>query len=146
MPDTKTDLIDRAETIDAIKRLGDGYEPQGYRTALRDAVEAIEQVDTFRAQTEEKPPLTLDELRGMDGEPVWTQFGDGVACWTIAAIDGEDVFLHNPDFDGLCCPDSDFYGMEYNDPAGHFGLHLLGWRAYRRKQEGAGNERRYTNA
>lgn len=62
MGDAKPDLIDRAETIDAIKRLGDGYEPQGYRTALRDAVEAIEQVDAFRAQTEEKPPLTLDEL------------------------------------------------------------------------------------
>lgn len=43
-------------------------------------------------------PLTLDELREMDSEPV-------------------------------------YIGMKLNDPAGRYGLHELGWLAYRRKPE-----------
>ena len=80
-------------------------------------------------------PLTLDELRGMDGEPVYLQFGDGVCGWAIVLIDGDWITFECPDFDGHCEPDVDFINMEYNDPDGHFGLHILGWRALRRKPE-----------
>ncbi|WNX85233.1 hypothetical protein RWV98_02860 [Agathobaculum sp. NTUH-O15-33] len=115
MPDTKTDLIDRAETIDAIKRLGDGYEPQGYRTALRDAVEAIEQVDALHAQNEDNPPLTLEELRGMSNtDLVWVVFPELPPednCW-YRAKKLYDLYSH-----------------------AHYGKT---WLAYRRKPEGGG--------
>jgi len=82
------------------------------------------------------PPLTLDELREMDGEPVWVQAGSGEEGYAIAAIDGDSMFLHGPDIEAYYEPDIDFYMMEYNlDPDGHFGLHVLGWRCYRHKPE-----------
>lgn len=80
-------------------------------------------------------PLTLEELREMGGEPVYFQFGDGAQGWGIVEIDVDSIVLYGPDFDDHAYPDGGFINMEYNDPAGHFGLHLLGWRAYRRKPE-----------
>ena len=38
----------------------------------------------------------------------------------------------NPEGDNF---DTDFLNMEYNDPAGNFGLHVLGWRVFRRKPQ-----------
>lgn len=29
-----------------------------------------------------------------------------------------------------------FYGLKHDDPAGRYGLHVLGWLAYRRPPEG----------
>lgn len=131
MGDAKPDLIDRAETIDAIKRLGDGYEPQGYRTALRDAVEAIEQVDAFRAQTEENPPLTLDELRGMDGKPVWVDdfTRPTKGFWGLVS------FFRQPKTCKLYV-----YIYDARQGARNYSSQEYGqcWLAYRRKPEGGG--------
>lgn len=80
-------------------------------------------------------PLALEELREMDGEPAYFQFGDGTQGWAIVERDVDGAVLYGPDFDDHAYPDGDFINMEYNDPAGHFGLHVLGWRAYRRKPE-----------
>lgn len=74
-------------------------------------------------------PLTLDELREMDGEPVWCVDGRGNQCWCLVNCD-----------DGLpCCYDNEtglwedcFYGMTGD---GRFGLHQSGWLAYRSKPE-----------
>ena len=88
--------------------------------------------------------LTLDELEKMDGEPVYIQQGDGNQGWhivrtreplhaTVPLGAERDVWIvndENPDGDGF---DTDFINMEYNDPAGHFGLHVLGWRALIRR-------------
>lgn len=63
-------------------------------------------------------PLTLDELRQMDGEPVWIQEG-GAGHWELSA-DAAD-YLEDRDLD--------FYGMI----ACGGGLHQSGWLAYRRK-------------
>lgn len=30
-----------------------------------------------------KPPLTLEELRQMDGEPVWIDISSSRSCWAI---------------------------------------------------------------
>lgn len=84
-------------------------------------------------------PLTLDELLKMDGEPIYCQFGDGVSGWAVVEIDeGGHVQLYGPEiFVGSHEePDTDFLNMEFDDPQGHFGLHILGWRAYRHKPEG----------
>lgn len=74
-------------------------------------------------------PLTLDELREMDGEPVWCVNGLGTQRWCLVNCDDEI----------LCCYDSEtglwdgcFYEMTGD---GEQGLHPMGWLAYRRKPE-----------
>ena len=82
----------------------------GYRSALR-------QEEHFRDLTKKVEPLTLDELRKMDGEPVWVQ-SPGVpeyGRWAIVEGVGENcLFLH----DDFTCHD---YGKT--------------WLAYRQKPE-----------
>lgn len=55
----------------------------GYRSALR-------KQEHFREDTKKVKPLTLDELRKMDVEPVWVCFIDGVVMrddgWFILAL------------------------------------------------------------
>ena len=71
-------------------------------------------------------PLTLDELRQMDGQPVWIVEHPDWGHWELSA-DAEDYIAER---------DQDFYGLKHNDPAGRYGLHVLGWLAYRRPPEG----------
>ena len=69
-------------------------------------------------------PLTLDELREMDGEPVWIVEYPDWGHWELSA-EAEDYVTDR---------DTDFYGMNHNDPDGRYGLHKLGWLAFRRKK------------
>ena len=71
-------------------------------------------------------PLTLEELRKMDGEPVWIVEQPDWGHWELSA-DAEDYLANR---------DQDFYGLKHDDPAGRYGLHVLGWLAYRRPPEG----------
>ena len=71
-------------------------------------------------------PLTLDELRQMDEQPVWIVEHPDWGHWELSA-DAEDYIAER---------DQDFYGLKHNDPAGRYGLHMLGWLAYRRPPEG----------
>jgi len=82
----------------------------------------------------EPQPLTLDQLKQMGGEPVYIRLGDGDQFWSIVAVDNGELGLLGECYDHEC-PDEAFYGMVHNDPAGHFGLHVLGWLAYDRKPE-----------
>lgn len=92
------------------------------------------EVERLRKKYEEVCVLTLEELRALDGEPVYLQFGDGCQAWAIAECDtaGKWFTFYGVDFENEN-PDEDFYNMEYKDPAGHYGLHVLGWRAYKNK-------------
>ena len=65
-------------------------------------------------------PLTLDELRKMDGEPVWVEFQDGSGgCWGLVHI---TVFNHIVFANGLFCTvGKPYYGKT--------------WLAYRQKPE-----------
>ena len=71
----------------------------------------------------------IEQLREMDGEPVWCVDGYGNACWCLVNCD-----------DGLpCCYDNEtglwdgsFYEMSGD---GKYGLHKTGWLAYRRRPE-----------
>ncbi len=67
--------------------------------------------------------LTLDELRQMDGEPVWIVEAPDWGHWELS----EDAEYYLTD------RDEDFYGIRHDDPDGKYGLHALGWLAYRRK-------------
>ena len=71
-------------------------------------------------------PLTLEQLREMDGEPVWIVEHPDWGHWELTA-DAEDYIADR---------DQDLYGLKHDDPAGQCGLHVLGWLAYRRPPEG----------
>ena len=85
--------------------------------ALEMAISALRKQEHFREVTKKAEPLTLDELREMDGEPVWVQ-SPGVpeyGRWAIVEGAGENcLFLH----DDFTCHD---YGKT--------------WLAYRQKPE-----------
>lgn len=96
-----------------------------------------------RQKAKENEPLTLDELRQMDEEPVYVQTGDGREGYVILVWEYGSVLLYGPDYVELQPVelDPDFYNMRHNDPDGHFGLHILGWLAYRYKPvDGKENE------
>ena len=40
-------------------------------------------------------PLTLDELREMDGEPVWVVYGEDEGMWALVEVCEESIFLTN---------------------------------------------------
>ncbi len=72
-------------------------------------------------------PLTLEELRQMDGEPVWLVDGSGNEMWGLVDA-GDD---HPDVIDSQCgLWRGEFYNMSGD---GKNGLHLIGWLAYRRK-------------
>lgn len=65
-------------------------------------------------------PLTLEQLRKMDGQPVWIVESPDWGHWELSE-DAEDY---------ICDRDTDLYGLTYPDPDGKAGLHKLGWVAY----------------
>ena len=93
--------------------------------ALNMAISALRQQEHFREVTKKVEPLTLDELREMDGEPVWIVEEPDWGHWELSADADDYVADREPSF----------YGMKHNDPAGRYGLHKLGWLAYRQKPE-----------
>ena len=65
-------------------------------------------------------PLTLDQLREMDGQPVWIVEYPDWGHWELSE-DANDYIVDR---------NLDFYGMKHDDPDGRYGLHKLGWLAY----------------
>ncbi len=90
---------------EAIKILESGSEMTDYPHTSEMLDEACDMaVAALRAQAEaeQNVPLTLDELREMDGEPVWIVFnpdayGDSLAMWALVSVDEEngEIFLMN---------------------------------------------------
>ena len=105
----------RKDAIEAIKCNWPDSRYTILREALDMAVKALE--DVTDKNVGKNKPLTLDELRKMDGEPVWVQ-SPGVpeyGRWAIVEGVGENcLFLH----DDFTCHD---YGKT--------------WLAYRQKPE-----------
>ena len=109
------------EAIEILRKNRPKSDPRPCGLELCDAVDmaisALRQEDHFREVTKKVEPLTLDELRKMDGEPVWVQ-SPGVpeyGRWAIVEGVGENcLFLH----DDFTCHD---YGKT--------------WLAYRQKPE-----------
>lgn len=86
--------------------------------------------ETWNRRTEpDNKALTVEELRGMDGEPVWIVAHPDWGHWELSEC-AEDYFEDR---------DEDFYGMTMpptiSDPMGRYGLHMMGWLAYRRPPE-----------
>ena len=58
-----------------------------FEDALWMAISALRQQEHFRDLTKKVEPLTLDELRKMDGEPAWfVSLHDGFASWGIVRV------------------------------------------------------------
>ncbi len=66
--------------------------------------------------------LTLDELKEMDGLPIWCEDGEGHHCYCLVNAEQEDCV--DNEFGAW---NFDFYGMAGD---GLNGLHKLGWLAY----------------
>lgn len=65
-------------------------------------------------------PLTLKQLREMDGQPVWIVEYPDWGHWELSE-DAHDYIVDR---------NLNFYGMKHDDPDGRYGLHKLGWLAY----------------
>ena len=87
--------------------------------ALDMAISALRQQDHFREVTKKMEPLTLDELRRMEGQPVYIV--ENTEYWAIVnSFDQAGVYL-----------------LSYGNPDdyGYFGLYGKTWLAYRQKPE-----------
>ena len=63
--------------------------------ALDMAIAALREQDHFREVTKKVDPLTLDELRKMDGEPVWVVYDEDAGMWALVEVCEESIFLTN---------------------------------------------------
>ncbi len=70
--------------------------------AVRKLYSMCEEALRAQAEAERNEPLTLDELRRMDGEPVWIVFtpdtsGECLAMWVLVSVDNEndEIYLQN---------------------------------------------------
>ena len=70
--------------------------------------------------TDRVVPLTLEQLREMDGKPVWVMEQPDWGHWELSE-DADDYFSDR---------DPGLYGLTYPDPEGKGGIHKLGWIAY----------------
>ena len=85
----------REEAIEAIKCNWPDSRYTILREALDMAISALRQQEHFREVTKKVEPLTLDELRQMDGEPVWIKLIDpDEAFWVLR---NEWVDTRNPE-------------------------------------------------
>ena len=109
----------REEAITWLENRAKQIPMPGAVEVYRMAIAALRELDA----KENQKPLTLEELRQMNGEPVWIVEHPDWGHWELAE-DAEDYLMDR---------DEDFYGMKHNDPLGRFGLHVLGWLAYRHK-------------
>ena len=115
------------KTIQLAKKAADAWRSTDtYHQAAQIIDMLISALEGDTTLTPPNEPLTLEELREMSGEPVWIVEQPDWGHWELSA-DAEDYLANR---------DQDFYGLKHDDPAGRYGLHVLGWLAYRRPPEG----------
>ena len=114
----------REEAIEAIKCNWPDSRYTILREALDMAISALRQEDHFREVTKKVEPLTLDELRKMDGEPVWCEI----------YIKGQPSFygiVHGKNVTGFIPGDD----KPANLAITNVGAYGFAWLAYRQKPE-----------
>ena len=89
---------------------------------MKEAADALEKLN---CAAPENKPLTLEQLREMDGEPVWVKEIDGTGCgeWTIIDIGAQTEMLK------ALSPDTGYKEYNYGKT----------WLAYAREPEGSKN-------
>ena len=83
----------RKDAIEAIKCNWPDSRYTILREALDMAVNALKDVPD--KDVGKNKPLTLDELRQMDGEPVWVVYGEDESMWALVEVCEESIFLTN---------------------------------------------------
>lgn len=91
--------------------------PVSWAEAYADFKDDINSIPAF---AQPGNPLTLDQLREMDGQPVWIVEYPDWGHWELSE-DANDYIVDR---------NLNFYGMKHDDPDGRYGLHKLGWLAY----------------
>lgn len=115
--DALAEMTMNEKTAAAIQRYIDAYS-----MAIDGLLKQVGIADTDVGKME---PLTLEELLKMDGEPVWIVEYPDWGHWELSADAGD--YVADRDYDR--------YGMKHDDPDGRYGLHKLGWLAFRKKPE-----------
>lgn len=110
------------EAIDYLERCADGHDPD-FENAVSLAVATLR----VRQERENPEPLTLEELREMNGEPVWCVDGSGNETWGL--VDMSCSYIDVIDHDSGSWR-GEFYNMRGD---GKNGLHRIGWLAFRHK-------------
>ena len=92
--------IDGNELVDTLKQIISDYTSHGIYPSAFPIEYAIEIVEEMPTLTPPNEPLTLDELREMDGEPVYVVFrpdisGEKSQSWALVNIDEKygEVYL-----------------------------------------------------
>ena len=91
------------------------------------AISALRQQDHFREVTKKVEPLTLDELRKMDGEPVWWWIKSAKPVCTICVW---DRFMKEPMFANY-----DWQSEDTLKLSKYKWLKKCGYKPYRQKPE-----------
>ena len=82
----------REEAIEAIKCNW----PDSRYTILREALDmAISALRQQECVGDVNKSLTIDELRKMDGGPVWVVYGEDEGMWALVEVCEESIFLTN---------------------------------------------------
>ena len=112
------------EAIEAIKCNWPDSRYTILREALDMAISSLRQQEHFREVTKKVEPLTLDELRQMDGEPVWCEIYIKGQPSLYGIVHGETVtgFISGDD-------------KPANLAITNVGAYGLAWLAYRQKPE-----------
>ncbi len=87
-----------------------------------DVAEALDMAIVTLRRAQSNEPLTLEQLRGMDGEPVWLKDGIGEGWFLAGAVVGSKIYF---------CEKS----ITIGEPISGCGKN---WLAYRRKPEPEG--------
>ena len=117
----------REEAIEAIKCNWPDSRYTILREALDMAISALRQQDHFRDLTKKVEPLTLDELRKMDGEPVWWWNKSAKPVCTICVW---DRFMDEPMFANY-----DWQSEDTLKLSKYKWLKKCGYKPYRQKPE-----------
>ena len=107
-----------------------GQDPEYWRKlrpALDMAISALRQQEHFREVTKKVEPLTLDELRKMDGEPVWWWNKSAKPVCTICVW---DRFMKEPMFANY-----DWQSEDTLKLSKYKWLKKCGYKPYRQKPE-----------
>lgn len=98
-----------------------GCGPENWEEQLEIMETCLEAVRSAHfADAGKMQPLTLEQLREMDGQPVWIVEQPDWGHWELSE-DADDYFSDR---------DPGLYGLTYPDPEGKGGIHKLGWIAY----------------
>lgn len=112
-----------ADAINYLKEYKrDKDELDSTRLAYIDILTDYVALKNFWAESQANPPLTWDELREMDGKPVWATFDNENGTWYIAKVYDDEVVLYE-------------WGQEFGEIiSGAWAYTPKRWQAYRKER------------